>query len=129
MLAAALRRARIHGVTTNRDQLVGVLADPAFLAGQVSTALLAEGTHGQLDRTSQQGGRRSPRRSPSPSTTGSRARSSRGSRSPGATSPRSRSAPRSPWQGVTSPRSWSGSAPATATSSTGPPCSRPAPAR
>ncbi|KRF34728.1 acetyl/propionyl/methylcrotonyl-CoA carboxylase subunit alpha [Nocardioides sp. Soil805] len=54
MLATALRRARIHGVTTNRDQLVDVLADPAFLAGEVSTALLSDGTHGQLDRTSQQ---------------------------------------------------------------------------
>ena len=37
MLADALRRARLHGVTTNRDLLVGVLADPAFLAGEVST--------------------------------------------------------------------------------------------
>jgi len=55
MLAAALRRARIHGVVTNRDQLVDVLADPDFLAGDVSTELLANGTHGQLDRTSLQG--------------------------------------------------------------------------
>ncbi|WP_457206676.1 acetyl/propionyl/methylcrotonyl-CoA carboxylase subunit alpha [Nocardioides sp. P5_C9_2] len=54
MLATALRRAHIHGVTTNREQLVDVLADPAFLAGEVSTALLAEGTHGQRDRTSEQ---------------------------------------------------------------------------
>ena len=54
MLAAALRRARIHGVTTNRDQLVDVLADPAFLAGEVSTQLLAEGTHGQRDRSSEE---------------------------------------------------------------------------
>ena len=53
MLATALRRARIHGVATNRDQLVDVLADPAFVAGEVSTALLAEGTHGQRDRTSE----------------------------------------------------------------------------
>jgi propionyl-CoA carboxylase alpha chain len=41
-LAGALRRARIHGVTTNRDQLVAVLRDPRFLAGEVSTAFLAE---------------------------------------------------------------------------------------
>jgi len=39
-LAGALARARIHGVTTNRDQLVAVLRDPAFLAGDVSTGFL-----------------------------------------------------------------------------------------
>ena len=37
MLAGALRRARLHGLVTNRDLLVRVLTDPAFLAGQVST--------------------------------------------------------------------------------------------
>jgi len=41
-LAGALARARIHGVTTNREQLVGVLRDPDFLAGAVSTAFLDE---------------------------------------------------------------------------------------
>ncbi|WP_340539017.1 acetyl/propionyl/methylcrotonyl-CoA carboxylase subunit alpha [Nocardioides sp. GXZ039] len=41
-LADALSRARIHGVRTNRDQLVAVLRDPAFLGGEVSTAFLAE---------------------------------------------------------------------------------------
>ncbi|MEI5673583.1 MULTISPECIES: acetyl/propionyl/methylcrotonyl-CoA carboxylase subunit alpha [unclassified Nocardioides] len=41
-LAGALRRARIHGLTTNRDQLLAALADPGFLAGEVSTAFLAE---------------------------------------------------------------------------------------
>ncbi|MCW2817118.1 MAG: Carbamoyl-phosphate synthase chain, ATP-binding protein [Nocardioides sp.] len=41
-LAGALRRARIHGVTTNREQLIAVLTSPAFLAGDVSTAFLAE---------------------------------------------------------------------------------------
>jgi propionyl-CoA carboxylase alpha chain len=39
-LAGVLARARIHGVTTNRDQLVAVLRDPAFLAGEVTTAFL-----------------------------------------------------------------------------------------
>ena len=39
-LVGALRRARIHGVTTNRDQLVAILSDPSFRAGQVSTAFL-----------------------------------------------------------------------------------------
>ncbi|MDF9715130.1 biotin carboxylase N-terminal domain-containing protein [Nocardioides sp. ChNu-99] len=41
-LAGALRRARLHGVVTNRDQLVAVLGDEAFLAGDVSTAFLGE---------------------------------------------------------------------------------------
>ena len=39
-LAAALRGARLHGVTTNRDLLVSILDDPAFVAGEVSTAFL-----------------------------------------------------------------------------------------
>jgi propionyl-CoA carboxylase alpha chain len=37
-LAAALRRAKIHGVTTNRDLLVTILGHPAFLAGDTDTA-------------------------------------------------------------------------------------------
>jgi propionyl-CoA carboxylase alpha chain len=41
-LAAALRRARIHGLRTNREQLVAILESPAFLAGEVSTGFLAE---------------------------------------------------------------------------------------
>jgi propionyl-CoA carboxylase alpha chain len=40
MLVAALRRARIHGVTTNRDQLVDLLADPVFVAGDMTTTWL-----------------------------------------------------------------------------------------
>jgi len=40
-LADALAKARIHGVVTNRDLLVRILRSPAFLAGDVSTALLA----------------------------------------------------------------------------------------
>ena len=39
-LADVLSRARIHGVRTNRDQLVAVLRDERFLAGEVSTDLL-----------------------------------------------------------------------------------------
>ncbi|MGV9676302.1 acetyl/propionyl/methylcrotonyl-CoA carboxylase subunit alpha [Nocardia sp. NPDC003482] len=38
LLAAALRRARIHGLVTNRDLLVRVLEHPAFLAGDTDTA-------------------------------------------------------------------------------------------
>jgi propionyl-CoA carboxylase alpha chain len=37
-LAGALGRARIHGLTTNRDLLVRVLRHPAFLAGQTDAA-------------------------------------------------------------------------------------------
>ena len=38
VLAAALERARIHGLVTNRDLLVRVLRHRAFLAGQTDTA-------------------------------------------------------------------------------------------
>ena len=41
-LAAALGRARIHGLVTNRDLLVGILRDEAFLAGEVSTHFLVD---------------------------------------------------------------------------------------
>ncbi|MEU1422453.1 biotin carboxylase N-terminal domain-containing protein [Kitasatospora sp. NPDC005751] len=41
-LADALTRARIHGPATNRDLLVAALRHPAFLAGRVHTAFLAE---------------------------------------------------------------------------------------
>ncbi|WP_227979373.1 acetyl/propionyl/methylcrotonyl-CoA carboxylase subunit alpha [Nocardia spumae] len=44
LLATALRRARIHGLVTNRDLLVRVLRHPAFLAGDTDTAFFA--THG-----------------------------------------------------------------------------------
>jgi len=39
-LAGVLARARIHGLTTNRDLLVRILRDERFLAGDVSTAFL-----------------------------------------------------------------------------------------
>ena len=39
-LASTLARARIHGVTTNRDQLVSLLRDEEFLAGRVHTGFL-----------------------------------------------------------------------------------------
>ncbi|MBF6203582.1 biotin/lipoyl-binding protein [Streptomyces gardneri] len=44
LLAAALHRAKIHGLVTNRDLLVRVLRHPAFLAGDTDTAFFA--THG-----------------------------------------------------------------------------------
>ena len=40
MLATALTRAKIHGLVTNRDLLVQVLRDEAFLAGDTDTAFL-----------------------------------------------------------------------------------------
>ncbi|MHA3701854.1 acetyl/propionyl/methylcrotonyl-CoA carboxylase subunit alpha [Jatrophihabitans sp. YIM 134969] len=40
ILAAALDRARLHGVTTNRDLLVGVLRESAFAAGDMDTGYL-----------------------------------------------------------------------------------------
>ncbi|MET7329124.1 biotin carboxylase N-terminal domain-containing protein [Nonomuraea sp. NPDC005650] len=40
-LVTALRRARLHGVTTNRDLLVKILTNPAFGAGDTHTGFLA----------------------------------------------------------------------------------------
>jgi propionyl-CoA carboxylase alpha chain len=39
-LRTALRQSRIHGVVTNRDQLVNILGDPEFLAGDTDTGFL-----------------------------------------------------------------------------------------
>jgi propionyl-CoA carboxylase alpha chain len=39
-LAGAMRTARLHGVVTNRDQLVRVLEHPEFLAGNIDTGFL-----------------------------------------------------------------------------------------
>jgi propionyl-CoA carboxylase alpha chain len=39
-LARALRRAKVHGVTTNRDLLVGILREEEFLAGRTDTGYL-----------------------------------------------------------------------------------------
>ena len=41
VLAGALARARLHGVITNRDLLVGILREPEFRAGTVDTGYLA----------------------------------------------------------------------------------------
>jgi propionyl-CoA carboxylase alpha chain len=41
-LSGVLSRSRIHGVTTNRDQLVALLREPDFLSGRVTTAFLDE---------------------------------------------------------------------------------------
>ena len=40
LLARALREARLHGVVTNRDLLVGILREDEFLAGQIDTGYL-----------------------------------------------------------------------------------------
>jgi propionyl-CoA carboxylase alpha chain len=40
MLAAALSSARLHGIVTNRDLLVGVLRSEPFLSGETDTAFL-----------------------------------------------------------------------------------------
>ncbi|HUR78194.1 MAG TPA: biotin carboxylase N-terminal domain-containing protein [Acidimicrobiales bacterium] len=37
LLASVLERARVHGVVTNRDLLVGILGEAEFLAGQIDT--------------------------------------------------------------------------------------------
>ena len=40
LLARSMRTARIHGLTTNREQLVNVLEHPEFLAGRIDTGFL-----------------------------------------------------------------------------------------
>jgi propionyl-CoA carboxylase alpha chain len=40
VLAAVLARSRVHGVTTNRDLLVRILRQPAFLAGETDTGFI-----------------------------------------------------------------------------------------
>ncbi len=42
VLADALRRAKLHGVTTNRDSLVRILTHPAFVAGNTDTSFLTQ---------------------------------------------------------------------------------------
>jgi propionyl-CoA carboxylase alpha chain len=49
-LAAALARARISGVTTNRDLLVRILREPEFLAGGTDTGYLDRHDPAQLGR-------------------------------------------------------------------------------
>ncbi|GAA4373565.1 biotin carboxylase N-terminal domain-containing protein [Nocardioides caricicola] len=50
-LASVLSRAKIHGLVTNRDLLVQVLRDPAFLRGEVSTDFLGRDAEGAPQRT------------------------------------------------------------------------------
>ncbi len=48
VLAAVLSRARLHGVGTNRDLLVGILREPEFRAGATDTGYLARHEPGEL---------------------------------------------------------------------------------
>jgi propionyl-CoA carboxylase alpha chain len=48
-LASALAGARLHGVTTNRDLLVGVLRSPDFLSGATDTAFLERHPAAELE--------------------------------------------------------------------------------
>ena len=50
-LEASLRRARLHGVATNRDLLVGILADEEFLLGKTDTDFLDRHTAASLSAT------------------------------------------------------------------------------
>ena len=50
-LAGALRGAQVHGITTNRDLLLGVLEDAEFLAGRATTAFLSTETVARLARS------------------------------------------------------------------------------
>jgi acetyl/propionyl-CoA carboxylase alpha subunit len=48
VLAAGLSRARLHGVVTNRELLVGILREPEFAAGAIDTGYLTRHTPEQL---------------------------------------------------------------------------------
>jgi propionyl-CoA carboxylase alpha chain len=50
VLAGALARARLHGVVTNRDLLVGILREPEFTAGTTDTGYLDRHPPGELIR-------------------------------------------------------------------------------
>jgi propionyl-CoA carboxylase alpha chain len=50
LLAAALTRAHIHGLTTNRELLVRVLRHPEFLAGRIDTHFLERHSPSELSR-------------------------------------------------------------------------------
>ncbi|NGN92233.1 acetyl/propionyl-CoA carboxylase subunit alpha [Nocardioides sp. KC13] len=41
-LLSVLRTAKIHGLVTNREQLIGILGSDAFRSGEVTTSLLAD---------------------------------------------------------------------------------------
>ncbi len=49
-LARALAGARLHGVTTNRGLLVGILTEPEFLAGRTDTGYLSRHDPARLSR-------------------------------------------------------------------------------
>jgi acetyl/propionyl-CoA carboxylase alpha subunit len=48
LLARALATARLHGVVTNRDLLVGIFREPEFLGGQIDTGYLTRHPPGSL---------------------------------------------------------------------------------
>ena len=48
VLSGALSRARLHGVVTNRDLLVGVLREPEFQAGAIDTGYLTRHSPDEL---------------------------------------------------------------------------------
>ncbi|WP_067656588.1 acetyl/propionyl/methylcrotonyl-CoA carboxylase subunit alpha [Nocardia harenae] len=51
LLARALRETTVHGVTTNRDLLIGILRDPEFRAGAIDTGWLERRGAGALAAT------------------------------------------------------------------------------
>jgi acetyl/propionyl-CoA carboxylase alpha subunit len=48
LLAGSLSRARLHGVTTNRDLLVGILREDQFAAGAIDTGYLDRHSYAEL---------------------------------------------------------------------------------
>jgi propionyl-CoA carboxylase alpha chain len=60
ILAAALSSARLHGVVTNRDLLVGVLRSASFRSGETDTAFLDRHPPAELTRAGGSGGLAAP---------------------------------------------------------------------
>jgi acetyl/propionyl-CoA carboxylase alpha subunit len=56
LLASALMRARIHGITTNRNLLVAILRHPEMVAGQIDTGFLTRHAPSDLSLSTAPGG-------------------------------------------------------------------------
>ena len=114
-LARALRRARVHGVATNRDLLVGVLREPEFRAGRHRHRLPRPARPAEL-RAPAAPERRAPctpwpRRSPTrPARRADAAGAARRARRAGATSPSGDQVAVPRWTGERRSRSATGSA-------------------
>ena len=102
VLAAALSRARLHGVVTNRDLLVGILREPEFAAGADRHRLPGPAPAGGAEPAAPGGRARAPaRRGPGRAGPAARRGPGAGHACPraGGTTPAPRSGPATSWTG------------------------------